>query len=83
MSDGSRVYAKDLDGTFEASPSLVGETLYLLSVKGKMVRIKAGRTFEKLGENELGEEVCASPAFGAGRIYLRGTKNLYCIETKP
>jgi outer membrane protein assembly factor BamB len=81
--DGSKVYAQNLEAMFQASPSLAGDTLYLLSTKGKMVILKAGRTVEKMRENELGEATYASPAFGSGRIYLRGIRHLYCIETKP
>lgn len=83
IGDGNRVYSEDLDAFFMASPSLVGDTLYVISIKGKTIRIKAGRRFETLNENELGEEIFASPAFGPGRIYLRGTSHLYCIEAQP
>lgn len=81
--DGSRVYTEDLDGVFQASPSLAGGTLYVLTTKGKMMLLKADRTFEKRSEQELGEEIYASPAFAPGRIYLRGIHHLYCIQTQP
>lgn len=80
--DGSKVYAQDLDAMFQASGSLVDQILYLQSTKGKMILLKAGSVFEKVAENELGEEIFASAAFAPGRIYLRGTHHLYCIETK-
>ncbi len=83
VQDGSRLYSEDLNAMFQASPVLVGDTLLLLSTKGKMMRIKADRVFEKLGENELADTFTASPAFGPGRIYLRGAKHLYCIQAQP
>lgn len=81
--DGSEIYNESLDAMFQASPSLVGERLYLLSEEGRMTIAGAGRTFETIGHNELGEKTLASPAFAPGRIYLRGIDHLYCIGTQP
>ena len=41
--------------------------------------MKADRTGTVIAEPELGEAGFALPAFADGVIYLRGTKNLYCI----
>ncbi len=81
--DGSRLYAEELDGFFMASPSLIGDMLMLVGMKGRTLWIRAGRAFEMISECELGEEIFASPAFHPGRIYLRGTNHLYCIESQP
>jgi outer membrane protein assembly factor BamB len=35
-----------------------------------------------LAENELGEQIEASPAFSNGQIFIRTHQNLYCIESK-
>jgi hypothetical protein len=32
-----------------------------------------------IGEPELGEGAVTTPAFAAGRIYIRGDEHLYCI----
>ena len=61
------------------SPVCDGESVYLLSDKGNMFIAQVGAEYELLGKSELGEECRASPAFADGRIYIRGTKNLYCI----
>jgi outer membrane protein assembly factor BamB len=83
LQDGSRLYSQDLQAMFQASPSLANGTLYLLSTKGRMMLVKASKTFEQIGQNELPEETfTASPAFGPGRIYLRGSRHLYCIENQ-
>ncbi len=79
VSDGKRLWEKDLQEYFLASPSLVGNNLYLLSEKGVMFIAEAGTEYKELAKCELGEKCHASPAFADGRIYIRGVKNLYCI----
>ena len=79
VSDGKKVWEKDLQEYFLASPSLVGDKLYLLSEKGVMYIAEAGAEYKQLAKCELGEKCLASPAFADGRIYIRGIKNLYCI----
>jgi outer membrane protein assembly factor BamB len=77
--DGKKVWEKDLQEYFLASPSLVGNKLYLLSEKGVMYIAEAGSEYKQLAKCELGEKCYASPAFADGRIYIRGVENLYCI----
>ncbi|MHC4168482.1 MAG: M56 family metallopeptidase [Planctomycetota bacterium] len=79
ISDGKTLWEEDLREYFFASPSLVGDKMYLLSDKGNMFIIKPGAEYKLLGKSALGEECRASPAFADGRIYIRGQKNLYCI----
>jgi len=83
VADGTKVYEKDLNATFLASPSLAGDKMYLLSEKGVMYLVQTGSEYKELGRCELGEDCWASPAFADGRIYLRGLKTLYCIGNKP
>ena len=79
---GKKVWEDDLGEEFQSSPSVVGEQLYLLSRKGVMHIIKAGREFVKISQSPLGEPSTCSPAFGDGRIYIRGEKHLFCIGAK-
>ena len=78
-SDGTMLYEQDLRENFLASPSLVGDKLYLLTEEGVMLIIQAGTEYKELTKCELGEKCHASPAFVDGRIYIRGLENLYCI----
>jgi len=77
--DGTKLWEQDLDTNFMASPSLVGNRMYLLSEEGVMFIAEVGAKYKELASCKLGEDVYASPAFADGRIYIRGTKNLYCI----
>ncbi len=79
VSDGKRLWEKDLEEYFMASPCLVGNKLYLLSDKGIMFIAEVGSEYKELAKCELGEKCHASPAFADGRIYIRGVENLYCI----
>jgi len=77
--DGEKMWEKELEKDFLASPSIVGDKLYLLSQEGVMLIVKAGPEYEELAKCELGEECYASPAFVDRRIYIRSVHNLYCI----
>ncbi len=77
---GELVWEHEIDAMFQASPSLVGEWILLLSEDGDMYRVKASREFEQAESvSGLGETVKASPAFVNGRIYIRGDVHLFCI----
>jgi len=77
--NGEKVWEEDLVETFKASPSLVGDCVYLMTEDGIMIIIKADREFKEIGRYELGENSRGSPAFLDGRMYIRGEENLYCI----
>ena len=79
ITDGEEVYTHEIKGSFQASPTLIGDRLYLLSEKGVMLIIDAGSEYKQVGRNELGEKCYASPAFGDGRVYIRAKENLYAI----
>lgn len=69
--------------SFFASPVLVGETIFLLSMKGHTYRVAAADRFEQIGKNSLPDKFHASPAFVSGRMFLRGAEFLWCIQAKP
>jgi outer membrane protein assembly factor BamB len=80
---GKKLYAHALDRIHNASPSLAGDKVYVVSVKGVTAVLAATNDFKVLRTNNLGEAVFASPAFQDGQIYMRGKKNLFCIaDTK-
>jgi len=79
VQDGSMVWEQDLEASFKASPSLVGDKVYLLSEEGVMFIFAAAREYKEFARAELGENCNTCPAFMDGRIYIRGKENLYCI----
>ena len=79
VTEGAEVYVQQIKGSFQASPTLVGDRLYLLGENGTMRIVGAGGEFTEIKQNKLDEKCYASPAFHEGRIYIRGDKNLYAI----
>lgn len=80
--DGKKLWEKDLEMSFKASPSLVGDRIYLINDKGLGLVLQAGPEFKELARSDLSDEVMASPAFADGRIYLRTKLTLYCLGKK-
>jgi outer membrane protein assembly factor BamB len=65
---------------FYASPIIADDKVYLLDRAGVMHIVKAGPKYELVGEAALGERADCTPAFSEKKIYIRGSKNLYCIS---
>ena len=80
--DGKKIWDHEFASGVQASPMKVGDEVWVLDMKGVMVMLSSGEDAKTLGSNPLGEAAKASPAFAGGRIYIRGTNNLYCIGTK-
>jgi len=81
--NGKLLYEYDFEVTIKSSPSLVNDKLYVLAENGTMfigTPAEAGYTLET--KSPLGERCSASPAFMAGRIYIRGRGHLYCVENE-
>jgi len=79
VADGEDVYAQEIKGSFQASPTLIGDRMYLLAEDGAMLIVGTGAEYAELKRNELGEKCYACPAFQDGRIYIRGKESIYAI----
>ena len=77
--DGKKLWDQDLAMECHASPTLVGNRLYLVGTKGLIVVAEAGPAFKELFRGDLEEKVFASPAFAEGRIFLRGVSHLFAL----
>jgi outer membrane protein assembly factor BamB len=77
---GKLIYEKQrLGGSFTASPWCSDGKIFCLSEEGTTYVVKAGKEFELLGKNVLGEVSLATPAVAGGRLFLRTREALYCI----
>lgn len=76
---GEMVWEHSFDTTIQASPTIIGDKLYVTSLEGVTFVLQVGDKFEQVGEYALGEGVVACMAVLDGRVYLRGEKHLYCI----
>lgn len=66
-------------GGYSASPVAADGQLFLLSEEGKIAVLRAGRDWEVLAVNDLGEGTYATPALSQGRIYVRSDEALWCF----
>jgi len=85
---GNELWKSRLGGTFNASLVLVGDRIYAANQEGKTFVFRArSDNYEQLAENQLGDDVYATPAICGGRIYHRVAEQagevrqewLYCI----
>src|SRR5262245_57013523 len=68
-------------GGYSASPVLAEGRLYFSSEEGKVTVIRPGRDWELIQLNDLEEEIFATPALSAGKIFIRTAEALYCFGT--
>ncbi|NLF71464.1 MAG: PQQ-binding-like beta-propeller repeat protein [Candidatus Anammoximicrobium sp.] len=80
---GRKLWTREFDESFYPSPVFAAGRVYALDNAGTMHVFQASPTFVSVAESKLGEESRATPAFAAGRMFLRGLKHLYCIGTSP
>jgi outer membrane protein assembly factor BamB len=76
---GTMHWTERLGGGFSASPIVVAGRIYFLNEEGVATVLKAGKTFEVLAKNELGERTLASPAVTDNTLFLRSKSHLWRI----
>ena len=79
---GARLYqeriARDAGG-FSASPVAAAGRLYFASEDGVLHVVRAGRSFELLASNDMGEMVLATPAISGDLLLVRTRTKLYAL----
>ncbi len=76
---GAMLWEHDLGAEVLASPTLVGDNVYLLDGTGVMHIFAAGPQFNSVGSGKIGELTVASPAYVGGRIFIRSETRLFCV----
>ena len=66
-------------GTHHASLVSANGLVYFLNDEGVMNVVRAGREFELVAQNKMGEKTFASPAISNGHMFIRGEKHLFCV----
>lgn len=82
VATGERLYQERLGGGagFSASPVLADGRLYFGSEDGDVFVIRAGRTFELLATNSVGQIVMATPAIAGDQLIIRGVVDLFAFS---
>ena len=68
-----------LGGGFSASPVFAEGRVYFQNEEGMGYVLKAGREYEVLSKNDLGERTLASYAVDNGALFIRGAQHLFRI----
>ena len=69
-------------GEIYASPVGAGGRVYLASRGGRTAVIDKGVPMKVLAVNQLNDKFDASPAVVGNELFLRGSRNLYCIAER-
>jgi outer membrane protein assembly factor BamB len=72
-------WTERLGGGFSASPVFAEGRIYFTNEDGTTYVVRAGKEYELLATNELGERALASPAVDDGTLYLRTASQLWRI----
>ncbi|MBI4474008.1 MAG: SUMF1/EgtB/PvdO family nonheme iron enzyme [Acidobacteria bacterium] len=84
---GTPVYVRRIGaGTgFSASPIAIDSKIFFSSEEGEVFVVKAGREFELLAKNLMGEPILATPAFSDNTLYFRTRTRIIAIgaEAQP
>ena len=76
---GENVYQQRLPTSFSASPVAADGKLYLSSEDGDVFVVKAGRQYELLSRNTMGQPLMATPALTDGMLIVRGQNAIYAL----
>ena len=83
---GERKYQQRLlentASAFTSSPVANDGRVYVASEDGQMIVLKAGPTFERLAQNDMGASVLATPAISEGRLLVRTQNELMSIGVR-
>lgn len=74
-----RARAPHLGSGFSASPVGADGKIYLSNEDGDIIVVRAGREFEHLATNSMGEPLMATPALSDGLMYVRSSRSLFAI----
>jgi len=77
---GETLYAERVHAsTHRGSPVYADGKVFLMATDGTVSVVRAGRKYELLAANSVGERIAASLAVSGGTIYLRTYEALYAI----
>ena len=69
-------------GEYYASPVAADGRIYVANLDGKVTVLKAGDQWDILAQNDLREEITATPALANGRVYVRTRQSLFCFASR-
>jgi outer membrane protein assembly factor BamB len=82
IKDGKKQWEHDFETECHASPTILGNRVFVLSQKGTAVLVEAARAYKELLRTEIPDAFHASPAFAGSSLFLRGVTNVWCLGRK-
>ena len=85
LKTGQEIYRQRLEPVgsgFSASPVLADGRIYLSGEDGEILVVAAGRQFQKLAVNSMGDLLMATPAISDGVMYVRSASTLFAVGRK-
>jgi outer membrane protein assembly factor BamB len=82
LKTGDEVYRQRLPyigSGYSASPIAADGKIYLSAEDGEMIVVRAGRIFEPLATNSMGETLMATPALSERTMYIRGESHVFAV----
>jgi outer membrane protein assembly factor BamB len=79
---GRAHWQERIGGNYSASPLYADGKIYCQSEEGTAVVLKAGKRFEVLARNSIGERTLASYAVSDGAFFIRTENHLYRIQER-
>jgi outer membrane protein assembly factor BamB len=76
---GENIYQQRLPTSFSASPVAADGKLYLSSEDGDIFVVKAGRQYELISRNTMGQALMATPALTDGMLIVRAGDAIYAL----
>ncbi len=78
---GERFYRERVGGaaSYSGSPVAADGRLFFTTEDGVTHVVRAGKVYQELGSNELGEVVMTSPAISDGLLIMRGMDHVFAI----
>ncbi len=80
--NGEIHWRKRVGGNYSASPLFANGNIYVQNEQGQGVVFKAGKTYQEVARNSIGEPTLASYAASNGAMFVRSEKSLYRIESR-
>lgn len=66
-------------GPYYSSPVVANSKIYIASAKGVITVFKSGDNLEILAQNDIGEEIFATPAVVDNKLYVRTVRLMYAF----
>lgn len=82
LQTGEEIYREripEVGSGFSGSPVAADDRLYLPGEDGEIFVVRAGRKFELLAVNPMGERIMASPALSEGTLYVRTERHVFAV----